>query len=646
MVDFQSIHRLTQQPNKISPGTVLNNKYKITKLLGAGGMGSVYLAHTTSHHQVAIKHMHSNRETAMLVKRFVREYELLTKINHPNVVKVYDFFNVAQQNFIVMEYASGISLKELLHSSDTLPLAKRLVMATQIAATIKDLNKIGIIHRDIKPANILIDKSTWQIKILDLGLGKDIAVADRMTATGTVLGTSGYLSPEQVDAGLSKKSDVFSVAVTIYQMLLWQQRSPFAADTQVATMVNIAQMQLPPIHKNLSAQNRNEKNMHRQLSQILQHALQKKAYKRCDATTLYLELKKLQRPSFSASNNYKYIAVASIAIVLISVGMYLTQNTAPQSPKPKQKQNQQTQEQARKYFAKAQHDYYERRQYDESWQELQKALAIDPHNYRYLVQKAKMIFFGEGVQKNTQEAVVLAKKQINKLKNSSDGFSLYMLGYMYDTAFAVERDYQKAKYWYEKASAQSHVVAINNLAYMYQEALGVEKNYRKAAQLYKKAADLDYTTAIINLANLYMRGLGVRKNPGKVFTYYMQAAKLENKAAMYRIAQFYNNGYGVSPNAQESFRWYLQAAKNNYLLAFFAVAQSYELGRGTNKNAKQACFWYEKAAQNNDSEAMYRLAYFYKSGIGVEQNNTKARQLIQSAADLGHAKAKRVLNNW
>jgi serine/threonine protein kinase len=199
--------------------------YHDFSFIDRGGMGAVYAATQRSlERRVAIKILPPEMgQDVAFVDRFHQEARLLARLQHPHIVAIYDFGrNESGHLFIVMEYVEGNSLLDIMKLA-RLPVAKALEVTTQICEALQFAHDQGVIHRDIKPTNILID--VWgRVRVADFGLAKLAAVspsAPMTSRTGLAMGTPGYAAPEQRrgDAGLDHRADVFSLGVTLYEML-------------------------------------------------------------------------------------------------------------------------------------------------------------------------------------------------------------------------------------------------------------------------------------------------------------------------------------------------------------------------------------------------------------------------------------------
>lgn len=201
----------------ISAGTKVSH-YRIVEKIGAGGMGVVYLAEDGNlGRKVALKFLPAHLTADEEVKsRFAREARTAAKLNHPNIVSIHEVGEFKDRPYFVMELVEGESLSTIARRKQ-LPLDRILNYAMQICSGLEEAHRAGIIHRDIKPANILIDKQN-RIRLLDFGLAT-VAGDERLTLTGSTLGTLSYMSPEQLQGGsLGPQSDIFALGIILYEL--------------------------------------------------------------------------------------------------------------------------------------------------------------------------------------------------------------------------------------------------------------------------------------------------------------------------------------------------------------------------------------------------------------------------------------------
>jgi serine/threonine protein kinase len=200
--------------------------YEIVVAVGSGGMGVVYKARDTRLNRfIALKTISDGRaEDADVRRRFLREAQAASQLNHPNIITIHEILEENGIWFLAMEYVVGSTL-ELVLAARTLSIADALHYATQIADGLAAAHLAGIIHRDLKPANIMITED-GRVKLLDFGLARfmEQAAPSDVTATtqtiqGTVMGTAPYMSPEQAQGRrLDVRSDIFSFGCVLYEM--------------------------------------------------------------------------------------------------------------------------------------------------------------------------------------------------------------------------------------------------------------------------------------------------------------------------------------------------------------------------------------------------------------------------------------------
>lgn len=239
-------------------GTHIFN-YKITRLIGAGGMAKVYEAihDKFENRRVAIKILDpvlsANEE---IRHRFENEAKIMASLDHPNIVKVLDYTEVSGVLAIVMEYLEGVTLSDYVKKNGPMPTAEASKLMCTILEAFEFAHKHGVVHRDVKPSNIHLS-NTMQPKIMDFGIAKLLTVDDNLTRTGTQMGTPTYMSPEQVRdvKDIDKRSDIYSLGVTFYFMLSGAAPYNTATLSTFDIYNKIVHEPLPPISHALAFSN-------------------------------------------------------------------------------------------------------------------------------------------------------------------------------------------------------------------------------------------------------------------------------------------------------------------------------------------------------------------------------------------------------
>lgn len=230
-------------------GTLIEGRYLVNALLGAGGGGSVFAAEDNQmQRDVAIKLLsEKSLWDADAIKRFQREAKLMARIKHPNVVQIYAFGIWHDKvPYLVCELLDGQSLRALLAERGKLDWREALPLVADICAGLHAMHQQGIVHRDLKPENLIVTTS-GAVKIIDLGLSKPIDPSEaKMTATGLVMGTPAYMSPEQARGQkATAASDIYTVGCLLYEMLCGEP--PFLADDPLGVMYRHSHDEVPSL---------------------------------------------------------------------------------------------------------------------------------------------------------------------------------------------------------------------------------------------------------------------------------------------------------------------------------------------------------------------------------------------------------------
>jgi serine/threonine-protein kinase len=225
-------------------------RYQLEREIGRGAMGIVYLGRDTAiNRQVAIKAIplaseFSDVELEEARARFFREAETAGRLNHPNIVTIYDVGEERGLAYIAMEYLKGRHLSDFATSNNLLEPRKVLEVIGRTAEALGFAHKQQVVHRDIKPANLMYDAGADVLKITDFGIARLTGAGS--TRTGIVLGTPSFMSPEQLEGRtVTGHSDLFSLGVSLFQLLTGQL--PFTADSMTGLMQQIAEAPHPPL---------------------------------------------------------------------------------------------------------------------------------------------------------------------------------------------------------------------------------------------------------------------------------------------------------------------------------------------------------------------------------------------------------------
>jgi serine/threonine protein kinase len=254
----------------------LGERYRVVEKLGSGAFGEVYRAHdTVLGRDVAIKRIRLDvfAEPGQLEevnKRFLREAQVAAKLRHPNIVTTHDIVSAPGMSFIVMELVEGRTLHSLLQSRGRLSVSETLEVLSQVAAALDDAHGQHVVHRDVKPANIMIEAS-GQVKVMDFGIAK-LDSGGNLTATGHIVGTPNYMSPEQARGeSVDGRSDLFSLGCILYECVSGEKA--FKGDSITAILLKVLSEEPPPVDFRAIG-------LPPELGSILDRALAKKASER------------------------------------------------------------------------------------------------------------------------------------------------------------------------------------------------------------------------------------------------------------------------------------------------------------------------------------------------------------------------------
>lgn len=261
---------------------ILARRYELQEMIGGGGMADVYKAHDRLlDRAVAVKILHQQyANDAEFVEKFRREATGAAKLAHPNIVNIYDVGEEAGSQYIVMEYVSGPTLKEVIQQKGCLEPFEAVRIAKEIASALESAHRNNLVHCDIKPHNILV-MPDGHVKVTDFGIARAVS-ASTMTYSGSVMGSVHYFSPEQAKGtAITTKSDVYSLGVVLYEMLTGEL--PFNGETSISIALKHLQEEPVPVRQLRPS-------IPPVLEAIVQKAMSKDPLTRPGSTELYEDL--------------------------------------------------------------------------------------------------------------------------------------------------------------------------------------------------------------------------------------------------------------------------------------------------------------------------------------------------------------------
>ena len=287
-------------------GKLFDDRYRLERKIGSGGMADVYLAVDESlGRQVAIKILSDRYASdAGFVERFRREASAAASLNHPNIVSVYDRGEAEGTYYIAMEFLDGPTLKDEITRRAPLPEAEAIGYATQALDALDFAHRRGVIHRDVKPHNMVMNED-GRLKVTDFGIAR-AGNAQQMTEVGSIVGTAQYLSPEQARGhAVGPQSDLYSMGIVLYEMLTGEL--PFTGGSAVEIAMKQVSDTPPPLHE----QNRL---VSPAMEQVVMRALAKDpALRYSSARAMADELRRVGRGGAASSETVQATRVISAA---------------------------------------------------------------------------------------------------------------------------------------------------------------------------------------------------------------------------------------------------------------------------------------------------------------------------------------------
>jgi hypothetical protein len=588
-------------------------RYVITEKLGTGAMGVVYRAmDPLIGRTVALKVIHLDAgataaEAHRLRESLFREARAAGALRHPNIVTVYDLGIAEEAPFIAMECVDGPSLYQAMESSGSLgrPLAVELLK--QIAAALDYAHQNGVIHRDIKPANIMLQGGTV-VKIADFGIAK-IQSAQTRTATGVVMGTPSYMSPEQILAKpLDGRSDQFAVGAMAFEMITGVL--PFTADSMPAVLHLIVSGKRPSasrmnplvpqradavFHRVLAASAKDRFSDCSEFVDSLEHAL---AAKTTRVARLPPVRPGIPAPPPQAHRPRMGYAAAGIGVLALALGFAIFEALRPVARDSEHGAVQPSAGSVAPTVAappvSIRPDAAER----------QKPAIVDFHALPASVKPGESFQLAWTVDGTTRTSIDSGVGDVPP-------HSARTLAIGATTTYTLRAT--------NAAGASQAEVTVT----VRKPAVPAPPASVGAAQVYAEAAAA------------WRAGLR-----DKALTLFATAAGAGDRRAMLKLAEIYQHGEGVSQSDREAARWLRKAADSGDASAMDTLGQMFAEGRGVPHDDAQAAAWFGNAAADHNAAGMFDLGRMYEDGRGVAKDLNAAIEWYRKAAVAGDARAK------
>ena len=672
----------------LKPGTHLQGKYMVGKVLGKGGFGITYIGFDMMLDiKVAIKEYYpegfvgrdsrqssrltwySTKSDIQYVKNsrdnLLKEARSMAKIDtFPTLARVREVFMANETAYLVMDYIEGETLKIRVMENGVLTYAEFRNYLCPVMADLAQIHEKGIIHRDISPDNIMLEPS-GKVRLLDLGAAKDLYKLLKTQIYGLGETQENDLEKTEIIGAAQNTSQSDSVPEST-QMILKPGFSPLEqyrmhseigpwtdVYAMVATMYYLLAGKVPPTPMDRLASEEEEKEVQDVINGLdipekakegMRKGLAILKKDRIGSMSELLEYLPEKPVGPTPDPRKKWLFVLLGAAILAGGGYAAI--TGLQS----------TQKKAEQYFEEGNYGEalvaYREDGDTENVERVLQAMYDLAWNYR----DGK-----NGVEKNEEEAIRYFKlvaedegAEDDKVQHSS-----FNLGYIMSHNDTEEDDAEAAT-WFEKAIEKGSVIAITNLGWMYGNGKGVTQDYEKTIELYKQAADAGEDYAMNNLGRIYEYGeRGQEINLKEALKWYKLAAEKNHDGAqesvervlqaIYDLAENYRTGSGgYEKDEEEAIRYYKLVAEDesvgddkvrnsNFWLGWIMVKNEAE------EDDVEAATWFEKAIEKGSVSAITWLGWMYGIGKGVTQDYEKAIELYKQAADAGEDDAMNFL---
>lgn len=586
-------------------GSLISGRYKIEKEIGRGGMGVVYEALQLGlDRKVALKMLLSDiSKDDIGWKRFEVEAKAASSLNHPNIIKVYEYaVSEFGLPYMVMDFIEGESLDDLLNRQHRLTLAQVLPLFVDITNALNHAHKRNVVHRDLKPSNIMLVKNDDDEiipLILDFGIAKIFTqpgkAALNLTKTGEVFGSPLYMSPEQcMGQPLDPRSDIYSLGCILYQAL--------SGDTPIKgeNFLNVLYNHMNAKPKSLDLVSLKIPN---ELVEVIYKCLSKSPSERYDTMAqLKSELILVQNLLNGIEHEYDENASKKFTIPSKSISSE-TEDTTVNVTNNLESQKSQSQDL-------------------ENLEALQNSI--------------------DSSESNNQSPYI--DKLLSKAK-SGDLEAQFDLGWAYEVGDELKPDLRMAFHWFKTAAEGGHAQAMHKTGYMYEKGFGTASNEKRAFEWYKKAADAGDIHGERDLGYCYRYGVGVEEDLDLAFFWSSKAAQNGDFTSQCTLGDFFYYGVMGNTDIKKAIEWYLRAADQNDAFSQHSLGLIL-LNEEEYLDPTRGVMWLEQAAEQGLASAQYDLAMLYKRGKNVQIDPNKYLNWLLSAGEQNHKEAVIELANY
>jgi uncharacterized protein len=626
---------------QLRPGSQVG-PFRVVREIARGGQGAVLEALGPSGDPVALKLLLDDDDETEA--RFMREAEVLGRLQHPNLIQLVDRGQIAGGiSYLAMELVHGQSLSDWVRGAGPPPLDEVLRVMESAALALHYCHEQGLVHRDLKPQNLLLEDETGRVVVVDFGLVRRNklalawSTADRasLTQEGSVLGTPAYMAPEQISpefGHLDRRADVYGLGATLFFLLTGE--APFRAPGVLQLLTQVVDAP-PPDPRSLRP------DLPGPLAELCLRSLAKDPSERpSTAEAFATALGSAPAPRRGSRVGLGLVGLVGAAVIgaLASRASFeaaaasptpsaspLSQ-PAPATPSDSASPEDPLREALARGHRLAQGSEEERREGIRLLEELASKGSSE----------AK---FRLGMAYH-ERASPLARRWLREAAEEGHAKAAVNLGVIYDKGQGVQIDRAEAERWYRAAVAKGIPAAETYLGYLLLLDTGEPEKQAEGHALLQRSLARGDLGAIVILAHCARTGQGIPQDIALAGSYYERAVALGHAPSMVKLARLYDKGQGVPRDEARAFELYRRAAKGGEKAALFRVGEALFHGRGVERDWAEALKWFERAAAFDDADALTRVGVIcIKGAPGVTPDSFRAVTSFERAAKAGSAEA-------
>lgn len=682
-------------------GTVLDGKYRIERVIGAGGFGITYAAHDIGlSTTVALKEYFPGdfgaRDKSLSVRprsdhdrelferlrvSFVREARTLAKFKHPSIVRVLSVFEAHGTAYMVMEFEDGRSLKGWLDHLDGLPTQEELDRIVEpLLEAMEVLHDAEFLHRDIAPDNVIVRADGTPV-LLDFGAARRVLVEASTMMTGIV--KMGYSPQEQyaTDGKLQGPwTDIYALGATLYHSITGfaptESTSRFLEDSMVPAVIigrgNYREGFLAGIDAAMSVRPKDRPQTIDELRQMLfagtvvaqlpdrrRSGVRSEPRSRTSsvrAPTAAIaaasrdrvnHLEPPAQPPLEAGSRTRWGAVAlGVSILALGGGLYMVNaGIGPFNDRPR---NILRVEEPGRVNSKSPPSLGIRLELPGTTQEppradLERPAMPDPPRPPGNRNQAADQAYRDALRHLNGDGVVRDDVRARALLETAaaEGLAEAMvwLGRLHADGRGGPQSWTKAREWYEKGAAIGNATALAELGIIFLNGRGVARDFVKAREWFERAAAGGNAPAMNHLGLIYQNAQGVAQDYAKAREWFEKGVAGNNNASMNNLGWLYQNGLGVPENAVKAREWYAMAAAAGNVTGMNNIGWLLYNGRGGPVDLVKAREWFEKSVAAGNGVGLLYYGYMHQAGRGVPRDHARARELFEQASAKGERAA-------